>query len=278
MCLLSRSSLGNTEGADGYSDRAGHDVTRPAFMATTLRVPNQVNDNAARVVAAGVATLALTTLVTGWLWVIPLITVGFAARVLSGPRFSLLGRLATQVIAPRLGPAHLVPGPPKRFAQAIGLFLTTVASVAAYGFGAELLALALVAVLLAFASLESIFGVCRLLVVRAADEGRGHSRRRLRRVHQRPAPLRRTGLRTQGTWVTLTSQPPLRHRTEDGISGSLAVLHGQIARCGNHSRFGKGPAAEVCRDLPRSSPPGPSPDELRPLGGSGQEIAAGASR
>jgi hypothetical protein len=119
-----------------------------------------VNDNAARVVAAGVAILALTTLVTGWLWLIPLLAVGFAARVLSGPRFSLIGRLATQVIAPRLGPAVLVPGPPKRFAQAIGLTLTTVATVAAYAFGADRLALALVAVLLVFASLESILGLC----------------------------------------------------------------------------------------------------------------------
>ncbi|HEY5788690.1 MAG TPA: DUF4395 domain-containing protein [Microlunatus sp.] len=122
--------------------------------------PNPVNDNAARIVAAGVAILALTTLVTGWLWFIPLLAVGFAARVLSGPRFSLLGRLATQVIAPRLGPAIMVPGPPKRFAQAIGLTLTTVATVAAFGFGADRLALALAAVLLAFASLESIFGLC----------------------------------------------------------------------------------------------------------------------
>jgi len=127
--------------------------TRRPFFA----FPNPVNDNAARVVAAGVALLAL---VTGWLWLIPLLAIGFAARVLSGPRFSLLGRLATQVIAPRLGPALLVPGPPKRFAQAIGLTLTTVATAAAYGFGADRLALALAAVLLVFASLESIFGLC----------------------------------------------------------------------------------------------------------------------
>ncbi len=125
-----------------------------------LEFPHPVNDNAARVVAAGVAVLALTALATGWLWLIPLLALGFAARVLSGPRFSLLGRLATQVIAPRLGPALLVPGPPKRFAQAIGLTLTTVATVAAYGFGADRLALALTAVLLVFASLESIFGLC----------------------------------------------------------------------------------------------------------------------
>ena len=138
-------------------------VTVPAAVRTRrplFEFPHPVNDNAARVVAAGVAILALTALVTGWLWVIPLLAVGFAARVLSGPRFSLLGRLATQVIAPRLGPAQLVPGPPKRFAQAIGLTLTAVATAAAYGFGADKTALALTGLLLAFATLESIFGLC----------------------------------------------------------------------------------------------------------------------
>lgn len=142
-------------------------VLEPGAAAPVVRTsrslfafPNPVNDNAARVVAAGVAILALTTLVTGWLWLIPLLGLGFAARVLGGPRFSLLGRLATRVIAPRLGPAVLVPGPPKRFAQAIGLTLTTVATLAAYGFGADRLALALVAILLVFASLESVFGLC----------------------------------------------------------------------------------------------------------------------
>ena len=122
--------------------------------------PHPVNEYAARVVAAGVAVLALATLVTGWLWLIPVLAAGFAARTASGPRFSLLGRLATQLVAPRLGPARLVPGPPKRFAQAIGLTLTAAATVAAYGLGAPAVALGLVAVLLVFASLEAVVGLC----------------------------------------------------------------------------------------------------------------------
>lgn len=125
-----------------------------------LSFPNPVNDNAARVVAGGVAVLALFTLATGWLWLVVLLAVGFAARVLSGPRFSLLGRLATQVIAPRVGPARLVPGPPKRFAQAIGLALTTVAAITGLVFDLHGLALGLVAVLLVFATLESVLGFC----------------------------------------------------------------------------------------------------------------------
>ena len=104
-------------------------------MASVWEFPNPVNEKAARVVAGGVVLLAVLTLITGWHWLIVLLAVGFAARVASGPRFSLLGRLATQVIAPRLGLPKFVPGPPKRFAQAIGLILTTVAAVLSLAFG-----------------------------------------------------------------------------------------------------------------------------------------------
>jgi Domain of unknown function (DUF4395) len=127
---------------------------------TAFRFPNPVNEKAARVVAGGVAASAALTLATGWLWLVPLVAVGFLARVLAGPRFSPLGRLATQVVAPRLGPPKLVPGPPKRFAQAVGLTLTTVASVLGLGLGWTGAATALVAVLLVFALLESVVGFC----------------------------------------------------------------------------------------------------------------------
>jgi Domain of unknown function (DUF4395) len=125
-----------------------------------FRFPNPVNEKAARVVAGGVAASAALTLATGWLWLVPLIAVGFLARVLAGPRFSPLGRLATRVVAPRLGPPKLVPGPPKRFAQAVGLTLTTVASVVGLALGWIGAATALVAVLLVFALLESVVGFC----------------------------------------------------------------------------------------------------------------------
>ncbi len=121
--------------------------------------PNPVNEYAARTVAGGVAVLAAAALITGWPWLSVLLALGFAARVLSGPRFSLLGQLATRVIAPRLGMPRFVPGPPKRFAQAIGFVLTTVATIAGFG-GAPVLATTLIAVLLTFALLESLIGFC----------------------------------------------------------------------------------------------------------------------
>lgn len=129
-------------------------------MASVWEFPNPVNEKAARVVAGGVVLLAVLTLITGWHWLIVLLAVGFAARVASGPRFSLLGRLATQVIAPRLGLPKFVPGPPKRFAQAIGLILTTAAAVLSLAFGLTTAATVLIVVLLIFATLESVVGFC----------------------------------------------------------------------------------------------------------------------
>jgi hypothetical protein len=129
-------------------------------IRSAVGFPELVNEKAARTVAAGVATLGLLTLLTGWDALVVVLAVGFALRVASGPRFSPLGLLATRVVAPRLGEPRIVPGPPKRFAQAVGLTLTTVAAVAGLGFGLGAVQDGLVAVLVAFASLESVVGFC----------------------------------------------------------------------------------------------------------------------
>ena len=128
-------------------------------MRNALGFPAIVNEKAARVVAGLVVLVAGVALLTGWLWLTAVLAVGFALRVASGPRFDPFGQLATKVIAPRLGEPVLVPGPPKRFAQAVGLVLTLVAT----GFlvaGLPAVTTALLAVLLVFATLESVFGFC----------------------------------------------------------------------------------------------------------------------
>lgn len=122
--------------------------------------PNPVNEKAARVVAAGVALISALALITGWYWLLIPLALGFIARVATGPRLSPLGRLASEVIAPRLGPAKHVPGPPKRFAQAIGATLTTIGAVLAVGFGADLAAVVILAIMAVFATLESVFALC----------------------------------------------------------------------------------------------------------------------
>ena len=93
-------------------------------MAGLLSFPNPVNEKAARVVAAGVLALSIVTLATGAYWLAAVMAYGFVARVLAGPTLSPLGQAATRLVAPHLGAAKPVPGPPKRFAQAVGATMT----------------------------------------------------------------------------------------------------------------------------------------------------------
>jgi hypothetical protein len=143
---------------------AGFDVTA-TDTERLFSFPNPVNEKAARSVAGGVVVLGVLTLVlsltagTGWLWLTVVLALGFLARVLTGPKLSPLGQLATRVIAPRLGEPNLVAGPPKRFAQAIGLVVTGGAAVAT-ALGGYGLAQILVAVIIVAATLESVFALC----------------------------------------------------------------------------------------------------------------------
>jgi Domain of unknown function (DUF4395) len=129
-------------------------------MSTLLSFPNPVNEKAARVVGGVVALMAAAILVTGWQWLLVVLAYGFWARVLTGPTLSPLGRFATRVAAPRLGPPRYVPGPPKRFAQGIGAAVTTVAAIFALALGWTTVAEVLTALMVVFATLESVFGFC----------------------------------------------------------------------------------------------------------------------
>ena len=128
--------------------------------------PNPVNEKAARTVAAGVVVMCAATIVLtliaghGWLWLTVVLAYGFVVRVATGPTLSPLGQVATRLVAPRLGAARPVPGPPKRFAQAIGATLSVAAVVVGVGFGDEPAALVLVALILVAALLESAFAIC----------------------------------------------------------------------------------------------------------------------
>ncbi len=124
-----------------------------------LTFPNPVNEYAARSVAGMVVVLTALTLVLRSEWLLWALAVGFLLRVAAGPRYSPFGQLATRVIAPKFGPAKLVPGPPKRFAQAIGATLSAAALVTFYA-GAPTASWILVALITVAAVLESAFGIC----------------------------------------------------------------------------------------------------------------------
>jgi hypothetical protein len=136
------------------------DRSPAAARRRLLSFPDPVNEVAARVVAGGVVIMVLAAIALDLPWLTAVIAYGFVARVLSGPRFSPLGLLATRVITPRLGvAARPVPGPPKRFAQGIGAAF----SLTALGLtlaGAWTAAQWVLAALAVAAFLESALGLC----------------------------------------------------------------------------------------------------------------------
>ena len=122
--------------------------------------PHPVNDVAARTVATGVVLMALSAIVFRQPWLTIPLAYGFVARVASGPRFSPLGQIATRLVAPRLPQfAKPVPGPPKRFAQAMGAAFTLSALIL-WLVGAGTAAYAVLGVLLVPATLEAALGYC----------------------------------------------------------------------------------------------------------------------
>jgi hypothetical protein len=129
-------------------------------MGQLLSFPNPVNEKAARAVAFVVMLVSAVGLVTSSYWLFVALAYGFLARVLTGPKLSPLGRLAVAVIAPRLGAPKLVPGPPKRFAQAIGATLTTLGAVLAFGLGLHAFGDVLFALVIVAAALESLLAFC----------------------------------------------------------------------------------------------------------------------
>ena len=123
--------------------------------------PHPVNEYAARTVAGMIAILAILTIVFDLGWMLPVLLYGFIARVLTGPTLSPLGLLATRVLVPVLKmPEKTVAGPPKQFAQAVGLIFTASATVLYFGFGSAFLAYSVLGVLVVFASLEAVVSFC----------------------------------------------------------------------------------------------------------------------
>ena len=180
---------------------------------TLLSFPDPVNETSARLVAAGVVAQAIVFLVVREWWLLVPLTFGFLARVATGPTLSPLGQIVTRVATPavetrlrRRNPAfhsRQVPGPPKRFAQAIGLAFTASASVA-WILGAPSVAIVLIGLLAAAATLEAAFAVCLGCIAYSAiwgcadcDDISDRLRRALaearEEVPETPVPVGRTG-------------------------------------------------------------------------------------
>jgi len=122
--------------------------------------PNPVNEVSARLVAGGVVVMCALTIGLNLKWATAVIAYGFIARVLTGPSLSPLGQFMTRVVTPRLHiAARPVAGPPKRFAQGIGVAFSVgalVLTILGY-WGAAQIVLGALSVA---AFLESALGIC----------------------------------------------------------------------------------------------------------------------
>tara|TARA_B100000700_G_scaffold331665_1_gene466738 strand:- start:17307 stop:17813 length:507 start_codon:yes stop_codon:yes gene_type:complete len=129
-------------------------------LSEIFSFPEVVNEYAARLVAFLVLCLSILIIKTENIWLLSFLTYGFWARVLTGPTLSPLGLIVTKGIIPAFGnPSKSVIGPPKRFAQAIGVvFSTTALAIAIMGNWS--ISINIILVLAIFASLESLFGFC----------------------------------------------------------------------------------------------------------------------
>ena len=129
-------------------------------LTTIFSFPNPVNDYAARTVASMVIVLCIAILITNNVVITLFLVYGFIARVATGPTLSPIGLLATKVIVPVLKlPNKPVPGPPKRFAQGIGLFVSAISLIlfiADVEFGGRVA----IVILAFFAGLEAFLGFC----------------------------------------------------------------------------------------------------------------------
>ena len=129
-------------------------------MTKRFPFPNPANETSARLVAAGVVLISTTFLLTNSTFVLVALAYGFAARVAAGPAFSPLALLVTRVVTPKLNFNHkFVPGPPKRFAQTIGLVFSSSALLLAL-LDFSLAAKLVIAGLIFAALLESVFAIC----------------------------------------------------------------------------------------------------------------------
>ncbi len=129
-------------------------------MTKRFPFPNPANETSARLVAAGVVLISTTFLLTNSTFVLVALAYGFAARVAAGPTFSPLALFVTRVVTPKLNFNHkFVPGPPKRFAQTIGLVFSSSALLLAL-LDFSLAAKLVIAGLIFAALLESVFAIC----------------------------------------------------------------------------------------------------------------------
>ena len=131
-----------------------------SILKSIFSFPETINEYAARIVAGFIVFMALTYLYSHNIYLLVFMVYGLLASVLAGPSLSPIALLVTKIIIPQMGnPYAECPGPPKRFAQFVGLIFTSSAFYCIIR-GESTIAYLFVGILAIFASLESIMGFC----------------------------------------------------------------------------------------------------------------------
>ena len=136
------------------------------FTANFFSFPELINDVAARFVASTVIInclliifcMAINSEFSFYLSLF--LFYEFLARTSSGPKISIIALLVTKIIVPKLSfNEKMVPGPPKRFAQFIGLIFSININFFLF-YNIEYLVIIFISILIFFASLEAFLGYC----------------------------------------------------------------------------------------------------------------------
>lgn len=144
----------------------GRIVMNNKFLKNFFSFPEMINDVSARLVAFFViiiCSLLLLSTVNNSdfaLYISIFLLYGFVSRFTSGPKVSPIALLVTKIIVPRLSfEEKLLPGPPKRFAQFIGMIFSVSITIFIV-LDLEVLCVIFTSILIFFASLEAFLGFC----------------------------------------------------------------------------------------------------------------------
>ncbi|MFD2935666.1 DUF4395 domain-containing protein [Spirosoma flavum] len=130
------------------------------FSQSALECPVdgvKVNENKVRTVAFFVLLIGIASIVTSY-WILPLfLLIDFALRAFDYGNLSPLARLSDGVIKALNFPIQLIDQAPKRFAAGVGMVFAA-AILATHFLGVN--TLILTGILVVFAALESLAGIC----------------------------------------------------------------------------------------------------------------------
>jgi hypothetical protein len=125
---------------------------------SSVNTETRVNENVVRLVAALVLLTAIGTFVTGWAVLALYLSVDFFLRAFTGfkPPFALAAQQLSKALHLEVKPIYAAP---KKFAAAIGFVFSVVISALLLSGFVET-ARVVTGVLVVFATLESVFGIC----------------------------------------------------------------------------------------------------------------------